>query len=190
MTLSGGSALRHVVRRTSPVALPSLTAPPVPAGTRSVVLNAPGQSPGRFDTLRNLTLNGGVGPVTVPAGTYGTFTANGSSGFTIGIAGATEPAVYNFQGLTLNGGTALRVVGPVVVTVGGAVVFNGTAGAAGHPEWLHLDVPSGGVTLNGGVTVHGFVTAPNGTVMINGTLRGGVAADRLTVNGGGGLKAQ
>jgi hypothetical protein len=27
-------------------------------------------------------------------------------------------------------------------------------------------------------------------VMINGTLRGGVAADRLTVNGGGGLKAQ
>jgi hypothetical protein len=153
-------------------------------------LNAPGQDPGNFGTLRNLTLNGGVGPVTVPAGTYGTFTANGASGFTLGVAGATEAAVYDFQGLTLNGGTLLRVVGPVVLTVGGSVVFNGTAGAVGHPEWLRLDVPSGGVTLNGGVTVHGFVTAPSGTVMINGTLRGGVAADRLTVNGGGGLKAQ
>jgi hypothetical protein len=43
------------------------------------------------------------------------------------------------------------------------------------------------VTLNGNVTLHGYVAAPNGTVAINdsSTLHGGVACDRLTINGNG-----
>jgi hypothetical protein len=45
------------------------------------------------------------------------------------------------------------------------------------------------VTLNGGAAFHGAVAAPNGAVMVNGTLNGSVAADRLTVNGGGVLRA-
>jgi hypothetical protein len=39
----------------------------------------------------------------LPPGSYGTFTANGGSGFIFGVAGATQPAVYNLQNLSLNG---------------------------------------------------------------------------------------
>ncbi len=43
---------------------------------------------------------------------------------------------------------------------------------------------SGGLTLNGGGTLSGFVATP-GAVVINGTLSGRVACDRLTINGAG-----
>jgi endo-1,4-beta-xylanase len=185
ITLNGGATLRHVVRRTDAVSFPTSSPPPAPAGTRDVVLNTPGESPGDFATLRNLTLDGAFGQLAVPAGTYGNFIANGGSGFTLGEAGATEPAVYNFHGLTLNGGSALVVVGPVIVKVGTSVVVSGSAGVPGNPEWLTLQVPSGDVILNGNVTLNGFVVAPAGTVMINGALNGGVISDRLTINGGG-----
>ena len=90
ITLNGGARLRQVVRRTDPAALPAVPAPPRPAGTRDVVLNGPGGSIGSFATLRNLTLNGGAGTVSVPAGTYGTFTVNGSGRLVLGEAGATD----------------------------------------------------------------------------------------------------
>src|SRR5258708_1919069 len=102
VTLNGGAKLGHVVRRTDAVALLTITAPAAPVGTCSVSLNNTSDSPGSFTTLKNLTLNGNVGAIAVPAGTYGDFTANGSSSFTLGVAGATTPAVYNFQHLTLN----------------------------------------------------------------------------------------
>ena len=149
------------------------------------MLNSPGQSPGDFATLRNLTLNGGVGQVAIPPGTYGAFTANGPSGFVLGVAGATTPAVYNLQGLTLNGTARLEIVGPVTLTLAGGVTLNAAAGAAEHPDWLSLRIASGGLTLNGGATLSAFVTAPAGTVMLNGTLNGRVTSDRLTVNGPG-----
>ncbi len=189
ITLNGGAALRHVVRRTDPVAYPSVAAPPAPNGTRSVALNAAGQDPGSFATIRNLTLNGGVGALAVPPGTYGTLTANGNSGFVLGVAGATAPAVYNLQGLTLNGGSSLQVVGPVIVTLAGGVTLNAAAGNAAHPEWLSLNLAAGGVTLNGGASLNALVAAPAGSVMLNGTLSGSVTADRLTINGGGVLKS-
>ena len=88
VTLNGGAALRHVARRTDAVALPAVPAPAAPAGTRDVVLNAPGQSPGDFATVRNLTLNGGAGTVAVPPGAYGAFVANGGSRVVLGVAGA------------------------------------------------------------------------------------------------------
>jgi len=53
--------------------------PPRPTGTRDVVGNVAGQSPGNFTTLRNLTLNGGTDAVSVPPGTYGAFTVNGNA---------------------------------------------------------------------------------------------------------------
>src|SRR5205823_1057545 len=74
ITLNGGGRLRNVVRRTDAVALPAVPAPPSPTGARDVVLDSAGQNPGDFATLRNLTLNGGVGAVSVPPGTYGAFT--------------------------------------------------------------------------------------------------------------------
>ena len=151
-------------------------------------LNSPGQSPGDFATIRNLTLNGNAGQLAVPAGTYGTLTGNGNSGFILGVAGATEPAIYNLQGLTLNGGSQLQVVGPVIVNLGNGVILNGDVGSAARPDWLRLNISSSGLTLNGNVTFSGFVVAPAGTVIVNsGTLTGGVISDRLIINGGGAL---
>ncbi len=185
VVLNGGAALRHLVRRVDPAAFPTVAPPPAPAGTRNVVLSAPGQSPGDFATLRNLTLNSGAGLVAVPPGTYGSFVANGPAGFVLGVAGATTPAAYALQGLTLNGGATLQVVGPIVLTIATGVTLNGSAGSATHPEWLSLQVAAGGVTLNGGATLSAFVTAPAGTVMLNGTLNGRVTSDRITINGPG-----
>lgn len=192
VTLNGNALLRNLVRRTDAIALPVVTAPPAPVGTRNVSINAAGQAAGDFATIRNLTLNGNAGQLAVPAGTYGTLTANGSSGFILGVADATEPAVYNLQGLTLNGSSRLEIVGPVVINLAGGISFNGSLTTSGHPEWLELNVASGSVTLNGNVTVEGFVTAPSGTVTINGnsTLTGGVISDRLTINGNGLLKEE
>ena len=189
VTLNGGARLGHVVRRTNAVVLPAVQAPPPPTGTRDVVLTQPGQSPGNFATLRNLTLSGGVGAVSVPAGTYGTFTVNGNSSLVLGVAGATTAAVYNLQGLVVNGGASITIVGPVVINLGSGLATNGTIGSASHPQWLTLNFASGGLTVNGGASVHAAVLAPTGTVMVNGNVNGSVAADRLILNGGAVLVA-
>src|SRR5947208_2035497 len=87
-------------------------------------------------TGESATLNGNVGQYAVPPGTYGDFTANGGSGFTLGVVGATQPSVYNFQHLTLNGQTQFNVVGPVVITVANGFTANGTLGASSTSSWL------------------------------------------------------
>jgi rhamnogalacturonan endolyase len=185
ITLNNHALLRHIVRRVDPLALPAVEAPPAPAGTRDVTLNSPNQNPGDFATLRNLTLNSNAGTIAVPPGTYGAFAANGASAFVLGVAGATEPAIYNLQSLTLNSGSSLQVVGPVVLTLAHDATLNhATAGAGDHVEWLALRLASGGLTLNNTATVHAIVLAPAGTVMLNsGTLHGRLTADRLTING-------
>ena len=190
ITLNGGASLRHVIRRTDAIALPAVAAPPPPAGTRSVSLNNAGQSPGDFATLKDLTLNSGAGPMAVPPGAYGEFTANGSSSFTLGVAGATQPAVYSFQHLTLNGSSRLDVVGPVLITLREDLSANGNLGAPANPAWLTLKISGGSLTLNGQASIYGYVTAPSGTVTINGNsqLVGGLVAERLTLNGSGRLR--
>ena len=187
VTLNGGASLNRVIRRTDPVSLVPVAAPPQPTGTQNVSLNKAGQSVGTWAQLRNLTLNGSMGQVAVPAGTYGDFTANGGSGFTLGIAGASQPAVYNFQHLTLNGNAVINVVGPVVVTLANGSAFNGSMGASAHPDWLVLAVAANDLTLNGGASLYGYVNAPAGAVTVNGgsQLVGGLTSGRLTVNGNG-----
>jgi len=190
VTINGGAALRHVVRRTDPLALPAAGAPAAPVGTRIVTLNKSGQSAGDFMTLRNLTLNGNVGQVAVPSGNYGEFVVNGGSGLTLGSAGAVKTSSYGLQRLTLNGSARLEIVGPVELKLAAGVILNGNAGSSDHPEWLRLSVANGGVTLNGGAVLAGTVVAPDGTVIINGNSRlaGTLACDRLTVNGNGVLR--
>lgn len=189
VTLNGGAVVRYVVRRVDPIAMPVVTAPPSPAGTRNVAINSTSQSIGDFGTLRNLTLSGNAGMRAIPAGTYGSFTLNGSGGIILGVAGATEPSVYNLQSLSINtlpGGSAkLQVVGPVIVTLAGSTILNASTGSAEHPEWLTLRIASGGMTISGNGAFHGSVIAPNGTITLNGnaTLNGTVASDRLTLNG-------
>lgn len=190
VTLNGAASLGHLVRRTDPVALPTVAVPPLPSGTRRVSLNNSSQSPGDFATLQDLTLNGSVGSLTVPAGTYGDFTANGNNGFILGVAGATTPAVYNFQHLTLAGSGRLEVVGPVIVTLANGAATSGNMGASSNPAWLALNFASGDLTLGGNGTIYGYVTAPSGAVAINGysQLVGGVVSDQLTVGGNGRLQ--
>jgi hypothetical protein len=141
--------------------------------------------------LRNLTLNSNAGQIAVPAGAYGDFTANGESGFTLGVAGSVLPSIYYFQRLALNSRSRIEIAGPVIVVVANSVSVNGGAiGNVDHPAWLTLNIYSGGLTLNGGASVHGYATAPSGAVMINGNCQvvGGLASDRLMINNNGRLR--
>jgi autotransporter-associated beta strand protein len=190
VTLNSNTTLGHVVRRTDPVSLPKVSAPAPPAGTRSVTLSNASGAIGDWATLRNLTLNSNAGQIAVPAGAYGDFTANGGSGFTLGVAGSVMPSVYYFQRMTLNSQARIEIAGPVIVVVAnGFGVNGGWIGAVEHPEWLTLNIHAGGVTLNSGASVYGYVAAPAGTVAVNGNCRivGGLASDRLTINSNGRL---
>lgn len=190
VTLNGQAALRNLVRRIDPLDLAEVTPPPQPTGTRSVSLNRAGDSAGDFQSLRNLTLNSKVGLIAVPPGTYGHFSANAGSGFTLGSADSVEPAVYNLQSLTLNGGARVEIEGPVIVVIDGGLSVNSNVTFSNHaPEWLTLKLASGGLSVNGSVVLPATVVAPRGTVTVNGTakLRGTVSADRLIVNGNAAL---
>jgi hypothetical protein len=188
VTLNNGSVVRYIVRRVDPIAMPEVSAPASPMGTRDVTLDKPDQSLGNPATLRNLTLNAKAGAVTLPAGGYGNLAVNGSASLVLGVAGATEPAVYEAQSLTLGGNASLKIVGPVVLKLANSLTLNGTLGSADHPEWLELQIAAGGLTVNSTATFHGIVIAPNGSVAINGTLHGRISADGLTINSGGLLK--
>jgi fibronectin type 3 domain-containing protein len=193
VALGSGAVLRHVVRRVDAIALPTIAAPPAPTGTRDVSLSTSSGSAGDFATLRNLSLSGSAGSVTVPAGTYGSFSASGSTTLVLGVAGATEPAVYNLQGLTLTGGATLQVAGPVVITLAKGPTLSGKAGAGTRPDWLLLQVASENVTVttdgtfSGNVVCHGYIVAPTASITISGNaeVHGGTIADRLTINGNG-----
>src|SRR2546423_1847868 len=106
VTLKNGSSLGRLVKRTDPIRLVDVSAPPASLGTRSVSINSPGQSAGNFATLRDLTLLGNAGLITVPPGTYRNFTASGG-GFVLGVPGATQPTVYNLNQLTVTSGSQL-----------------------------------------------------------------------------------
>jgi hypothetical protein len=121
----------------------------------------------------------------VPPGAYGSFSANGGSGFILGEAGA-GPSIYSLQNLTLNGGSRIEVIGPVILVLNRGLSVNSNVTFSDHPaEWLTLKIASGGLTVNGDVSLTATVIAPSGAVTLNGnvTLRGAVKADRLNVNG-------
>jgi RHS repeat-associated protein len=191
VSIGGNATLRHLFTRTNPIKLTSVAAPPVPTGARDVSLTSEGQSPGDFSTLRNLSLSGKAGAVSVPPGTYGSFSLAGRTALVLGVENATEAAVYNLQGLTLAGGSELRLKGSVVLTVRGDVSLTGsTVGAADNPRSMLLKVAEGSVKVGGGGVLYGVVRAPRGGVEIagQGRVRGTVMCDRLTVGGGGVLQ--
>ena len=186
VTLNGNAMLRYVVRRVDPIALPTLTPAATPTGTRDVQINHANQQVGNFGNVRDLTVNGNAAPIAVPAGAYRSLTAN-TGGFILGVAGATEPAVYNLQSLTLNGHSTVQIVGPVVLRIAQDVSLTNVMGDSENASWLTIELATGNATLNGQATLYGSVIAPNGRVMINGgsAIHGNVTADRLTINGNG-----
>ena len=69
--ISDHATLGHLRTRTNPVVIPTVAVPPSPTGTRDVHLSAAGQSAGAWGTVRDLTVDGTAGVVTLPPGTYG-----------------------------------------------------------------------------------------------------------------------
>src|SRR5262249_8117286 len=110
--------------------------------------------------------------------------ANSGGGFILGEAGA-GTSIYNLQNLTLNGGSRIEVIGPVILVLNRGLSINSGVTFSDHPvEWLTLKIASGGLTVNGDTLLPAIVIAPSGAVTLNGnaTLRGSVRADRLIVN--------
>jgi RHS repeat-associated protein len=181
----GHFSIRRIVTRSNPVAMPVVAPPPLPTGTRDVTLSSAGSNPGSFATIRNLTVGGNAGNVTVPPGTYGFFSVSGKNSLTLGVPGATQPAVYNFQRLVFSGDDDLRIVGPVIVTVDSGVTCGGRVGSSPNPSWLKLRLAKGDLVFSGNNTFYGEVVVPNGAVHFNGNseLIGGLACDRLVLDG-------
>lgn len=187
ITLNSGAVLRQTVRRIDALTLPTVASIPQPSGTRYVYLNKATDTIGDFSTLRSLTLNGSIGSVAIPAGTYGELTSNGTNTFVLGVAGATEPAVYNLQRLTLNGNSTIQIVGPVVLRLAYGVNFNGSGVSGAADQSFVIEIASGDLTLNGSVALTASVVVPSGRVTINGStkLTGRVQSDSLTINSKG-----
>lgn len=195
VTLAGNASLRHVVTRTDAIVLQEVAFPPAPQGTRDVQVRKADDALGDPAMLRQLDIAGNAGSVAVPPGTYGKFTVSGRNTLVFGVEGATEPAVYNLEELTLTGASALRLAGPVTLRVRNAVTLVGsTVGAADDPQRLRLEVahgrPAEAVKVSGNGVLYAIVRAPRGTITIegNGRLRGTVACDFLHVNGNGVLQ--
>lgn len=184
ITFNSGSNVNRLVTRTNAVALPTVPPPPVPSGTRDVMINQAGQSIGNPATLRNITLNSGAGAVSLPAGTYGRLTANSGGSFVLGVVGAGTPSVYNLQELGLSGGR-VQIVGPVVINLANGFSLNSGTIVGGQANLLVVNVAAGSVALNGG-TFFGTLRAPASRVTLNSgsRLEGMLLVDRLNLNGG------
>jgi hypothetical protein len=187
VTLGGGVSLGRLITRTDPFGLGVVASPPSPKGTRSVLLTSAAQSAGDFATLRHLALSGTAGAVAVPPGTYGTLLAGGTTAFVFGVAGATQPSVYNLQNLALTDQAQLRLVGPVILTVANGVAGAKAAvfGEESSPNWLSLRLSRIGLVLADASALHGVVRAPSGTVSMFGSSRlvGAVFCNQLVVAG-------
>ena len=191
ISISNNAHLRHVITRTNPISLMPIPLPPAPAGTRDVSMTDEDDVLGDPATLRHLSISGKAGAVVVPPGTYGKFDASGHTALVLGVEGATVPSIYNIEELSMSGGSELRVVGPIQLTVKGNVSLVGSSvGAADDPQRLILRVAQGTVTVTGNSVLYAIVRNPQGLVSIpgNGRIRGTVTCDRLLIDGNGVLQ--
>ena len=189
VSINSSVNLGYLVTQSDPIALDNVATPPNPTGNRSITINNAGDvaAIGNWNTVRDLTLNGGAPDVAAPAGTYGSFNINGGA-LILGTPNDSSPDVYNFQNLTFTGSSRLKIVGPVVVTVRNGINVNSVLGSSQNQAWLRLNISNGGLNVSNNGLVYGAVRAPNGSVNVNGTIWGSVQADHLTVNNGGVIK--
>ena len=189
VNINGNATLGYLVKQSDPIALDAVAAPPNSRGTRSVNVNNARDvaAIGAWNTVRDLNFNGGAPDISVPAGTYGNFNVNGGA-LVLGTPNDNSPDVYNFQNLSFNGQSQLKVVGPVVVTVRNGLNVGSVWGSSQNQAWLQLNISNGGTNINSGAAIYGAVRAPNGSVNVNGVVWGSVQADRLTINNGGSIK--
>ncbi|MFO1477377.1 MAG: Ig-like domain-containing protein [Verrucomicrobiota bacterium] len=186
LTLNGNCSINGIQTRTAPGGLTPVPQPGRCAGYRRVVFDGHSGSLGDPATVRDVYVQSGGGPVSLPPGRYGSLHSDGQRGFVLGVAGSIDPALYEVQSLELNGPGGLEVVGPVILILASGFEANGCVGSRDHPEWLQVQVAMGGVTLNGGCSFYGGVSAPSGTVNLCGhsELCGWARCDRLIMHGG------
>jgi alpha-tubulin suppressor-like RCC1 family protein len=171
ITLKSGSIVGHILTRSDPRSLAPISMPTAATGTRSVTLTTLASDPGDFSTLLNLTLKSALGQRAIPPGNYGNFSAESASGFKLGTPGATSPAVYNFQSLTLSATSQIEVVGPVIINLATGMAKWGIAGSSAHPEWLSINLYAGNFTVVAGSLFYG-------------SLKASAAGSLVTINGG------
>jgi RHS repeat-associated protein len=190
ITLNGNTSLRNLKNRINPVTMPTVAAPPASQGTVSVVINNSSQYPTNFFNVRDITMNGNAGIMTLPPGNYRNISISGGSGVKLGVAGQTTPVTYNLSSFVINGNSQIQVVSPVILNLATGLNLNASVGVSSNPEWLKVNVATGNVTLNGNSSLYGGVIAPDSIVTINGNtlLVGNVVCKKLTINGNGILR--
>ena len=133
---------------------------------------------------------------TLLPGSYNTVSPGNNQSITLGIAGATNPAVYSITNFTTGNNVTVNVVGPVILTLNpGAsktisIANNVVVGNVSHPEWLQFSMYSGNLDLGNNGTLYAAVSAPNGTVTFenNAIFRGSVTAKTFNLeNNGSGI---
>lgn len=177
-----------VIRRHNSPAFPTIAPPPAADSNASTSLNSPPSGPISASTYSTVTLNSSaVGEVRLNAGHFKNLTANNGTAFVLGDPANPEVTqYYSFESLTLNSSSDLKIVGKVIVTVGGSININSGSvlGNADHPEWFQLQFSSGSLTANSGSTIYGQLVNPTGSVIFNAgsTFTGSVTAQSLTIN--------
>ncbi|WP_237763936.1 type II secretion system protein [Terrimicrobium sacchariphilum] len=176
-----------VYRRSTPPEFPTVSKPPSPTNSNGVNINSPQTTAVNPAITANVNLNNGAGDVKLAPGSYGSLNASSGTSFVIGDPNSTTPQVYSFQSLSLNSGSQLKVVGPVILTMSGNLFINGGSimGNSAHPEWLQLNMYSGDFQVNSNGQAYARVVAPKNNVGLDGTFTGSVVAKYLRINGNG-----
>ncbi|MES2309894.1 MAG: Ig-like domain-containing protein, partial [Verrucomicrobiota bacterium] len=189
-TMNGGAELRYLVTRVDPVALPLVQLPISSKGTRTVVLNNSKDKIGDWKTLKNLTLNGCEGAITVPSGAYGAFAINGGNTLVLGESGSKNRIRYDFESLSLNGSSNIELLSPVQIYIKRVFPIIGTMGDCKKPENLWVNLYGGDFILNGSAQFYGRLNASASHLIVNGNslFEGMSFSNQLTVNGCGVLR--
>lgn len=184
-----GSSVDYIIRQVAPSSVGKPLKPKPPKGKRSVVIETPGQDPGSYASLRDLTMMENTGFLAIPPASYGNFSALAGSGFILGVEGAMEPVGYHFQSLSLLGGAELRLMGPVILYVGNVARCEGLVGHPAHCDWMVLHVACGPVELAAGSHVYGHLSASESALLIrNGAIwHGSTISQKLEIEAGGGM---
>ncbi len=169
---NNGTVSGNVYRRITPTPLPTVTNP-------TGLVTRSNQSSG-----------------TLLPGAYNTVSPNNGATITLGIAGATNPAIYSITNFSVNNNARVNIVGPVILTLDpGAsktisIANNVVLGNVDHPEWLQLNMYSGNLTLGNNGYLYAAVKAPTSTVTFenNTVFRGSVTAKTFNLeNNGAGI---
>jgi hypothetical protein len=199
ISLNGDIALAgKIVTNVAPVTLDALEAVAAATGNRDAFINTPADAEAfsadanNSNGLRSLFINANTGTVTLApqAATFANIFTNSGTILVLGREG--EATTYNVEGLFVNSGSAVVVLGQVTLRVKnqlqiGSDAFVGNVDSLGS---LAVDLAYGDLNLNSGATLFANINAPTKTVAVNpsAVLIGSVKADQIVVNSGGYLE--